>query len=436
MPSFDPNNFSDGISQAEWKMLSEDDHHPLVSKVTESLYPSGSTIKPSMALALLNAGDQPRASMSIARAAIPSAITSFTAIKHHGAVNMTDAVVKSCDIYFYEMCRRVGADKLAPMIHSRGLWREVRPALHHAALRHRPRPAMAGAEISSRMADLRHDQHVDRPGLRPHQPDAARSDGEPDLDRHAGCFRACSKRKPVQPQPPMEIDEDHLDFIRRAMEGVVDHGTAAGSKLPLDGITMAGKTGTAQVHVSAPMNAVDIRRRYWSLRDHSLFVAFAPADDPHYAAAAIIEHGGFGASVAAPLIRDTLLFLFDKEKALQNLAAFEQGTRRDARRADRPQDRRMAPGKRITAPTRQAGMITSAIIPRPLARLPWRLIFLVAGIAFFGLVVLYSAAGGSAQPWAVKQAIVFVFFLTVAIACRGCAKRRSSRSPSRCTESR
>jgi len=60
-------------------------------------------------------------------------------------------------------------------------------------------------------------------------------------------------------------------------------------------------------------------------------------------------------------------------------------------------------------------MITSAIIPRPLARLPWRLIFLVAGIAMFGLIVLYSAAGGSAQPWAVKQAVVFLFFLTVAI---------------------
>ena len=60
-------------------------------------------------------------------------------------------------------------------------------------------------------------------------------------------------------------------------------------------------------------------------------------------------------------------------------------------------------------------MITSAIIPKPLARLPWRLIFLVAAIAMFGLVVLYSAAGGSAQPWAVKQGIVFLFFLAVAI---------------------
>ena len=60
-------------------------------------------------------------------------------------------------------------------------------------------------------------------------------------------------------------------------------------------------------------------------------------------------------------------------------------------------------------------MITSAIIPRPLARLPWRLIFLVAGIALFGLMVLYSAAGGSSHPWAIKQGAVFLFFLGVAI---------------------
>ena len=60
-------------------------------------------------------------------------------------------------------------------------------------------------------------------------------------------------------------------------------------------------------------------------------------------------------------------------------------------------------------------MITSAIIPRPLARLPWRLIFLITGIAMFGLVVLYSAAGGSVHPWAVKQAIVFALFLAIAV---------------------
>ena len=160
------------------------------------------------------------------------------------------------------------------------------------------------------------------------------------------------------------------------------------------------------------MNEVDIRRRFGAFAITRSSSPLLLPMTPITPRAAIIEHGGFGASVAAPLIRDTLLFLFDKEKALAEPRRVRTGPRRNARPADRSQDRPMAPGKRTTAPTRQTGMITSAIIPRPLARLPWRLIFLVAGIAFFGLVVLYSAAGGSAQPWAVKQAIVFIFFLT------------------------
>src|SRR5690242_13697314 len=119
MPSFDPNNFSDGISKNEWKMLSEDDHLPLVDKALESLYPSGSTIKPSMAMALLNAGID-RTERVNCTGSYPLGNHVFHCDKRHGPVDMTDAVVKSCDIYFYEMCRRVGADKLSPMVRSMG----------------------------------------------------------------------------------------------------------------------------------------------------------------------------------------------------------------------------------------------------------------------------------------------------------------------------
>jgi penicillin-binding protein 2 len=115
-----------------------------------------------------------------------------------------------------------------------------------------------------------------------------------------------------------------LNFIRKAMWGVVDHGTAAGAKLPLDGIQMAGKTGTAQTHNLSASERGDYTAAQWKLRDHSLFMAFAPYDNPRYAAATIVEHGGFGAAVAAPLIRDTLLFLYDKRKAIAALQSFEQ----------------------------------------------------------------------------------------------------------------
>jgi len=87
---------------------------------------------------------------------------------------------------------------------------------------------------------------------------------------------------------------------------------------------MAGKTGTAQTHNLSAGERGDYTAASWKLRDHSLFMAFVPFDNPRYAAATIVEHGGFGAAVAAPLIRDTLLFLYDRQKALAALGAFEQ----------------------------------------------------------------------------------------------------------------
>jgi penicillin-binding protein 2 len=87
---------------------------------------------------------------------------------------------------------------------------------------------------------------------------------------------------------------------------------------------MAGKTGTAQTHNLSASERGDYTAANWKLRDHSLFMAFVPFNNPRYAAAAIVEHGGFGAAVAAPLIRDTITFLYDKQKALQALQVFEQ----------------------------------------------------------------------------------------------------------------
>jgi penicillin-binding protein 2 len=132
------------------------------------------------------------------------------------------------------------------------------------------------------------------------------------------------KNKPITPQAQLAVDEDHLNFIHKAMWGVVDHGTAAAAKLPLDGIQMAGKTGTAQTHNLSAGERGNYTASQWKLRDHSLFMAFVPFDNPRYAAATIVEHGGFGAAVAAPLIRDTITFLYDKQKALEALNVFEQ----------------------------------------------------------------------------------------------------------------
>jgi penicillin-binding protein 2 len=128
--------------------------------------------------------------------------------------------------------------------------------------------------------------------------------------------------KPRKRIPPLDADPDHLEFVRKAMTSVVnDHGTAVASKLPLDGVQMAGKTGTAQVF---RLGERGVKNSNWALRDHALFIAFAPADKPRYSIGCIIEHGGFGASAAAPIVRDCMTYLFDKQKAFAALAPLEK----------------------------------------------------------------------------------------------------------------
>jgi penicillin-binding protein 2 len=120
--------------------------------------------------------------------------------------------------------------------------------------------------------------------------------------------------------PPLDVDPEFLEIVRAGMAGVVDHGTAAGSKLPFPEIKMAGKTGTAQVFRLISRG----HQGNWNLRDHALFIAFAPVDKPKYAIGCIIEHGGFGASAAAPIVKDSMTYLFDPQKAMDALAPLEK----------------------------------------------------------------------------------------------------------------
>ncbi len=322
MPSFDPNNFSDGISRNEWKMLSGDDHLPLVDKALESLYPSGSTIKPSMAMALLNAGIDRKQRVNCT-GSYPLGNHVFHCDKRHGPVDMDAAIVHSCDIYFYDMCRRVGAEKLAPMIRSMGFGEKFDLPFDNQSYGTVPDPEWMRRKYHREWQTYDTINMSIGQGMvliNPLQLAVMASR----LATGKRVIPRLLKNKPVVPQTQLAVDADHLNFIRSAMAGVVDHGTAAAAKLPLDGIQMAGKTGTAQTHRLSASERGNYTAALWKLRDHSLFMGFVPFNNPRYAAAAIVEHGGFGAAVAAPLIRDTLLFLYDKQKALTALNVFEQ----------------------------------------------------------------------------------------------------------------
>ena len=136
--------------------------------------------------------------------------------------------------------------------------------------------------------------------------------------------------EPVQLGDPLAIPPDHLALVRDAMDGVINsgRGTASVARLPVDGIKMGGKTGTPQVrNITRGGRAGGVRSNEslaWRMRDHSHFVAFAPVGAPRYACAAIVEHGGWGASAAAPLVRDVMTYLFDKDRAMAALYPLEQ----------------------------------------------------------------------------------------------------------------
>ncbi|MFP5456913.1 MAG: penicillin-binding protein 2, partial [Alphaproteobacteria bacterium] len=122
MPAYDPNSFSDGISHFEWDLLSNDDHLPLTNKVMQGLYPPGSTVKPMVALALLEAGVDPHQSVNCTgRYRLGNSY--FHCWRHagHGPVDMHRAIASSCDVYFYTMARLIGIDRIAAMARKLGL---------------------------------------------------------------------------------------------------------------------------------------------------------------------------------------------------------------------------------------------------------------------------------------------------------------------------
>lgn len=329
MPSYDPNDFSDGISHKTWRMMSEDEKHPLINKVLQGLYPSGSTIKPLMALAFLQAGISPDEKVTCTGAyRVGNAI--FHCDKRHGTLNMHEAIKHSCDIYFYHTSLQAGVDVIAPMARRMGFGEKF-DNLPFVSQRYGtvPDPAWLMKHYHRKW------EMYDTINMSIGQGNILINP----LQLAVMAARIASGRvvmprlirtHQVDSSQPLPVTPEHLAFVRDAMKGVVnDGGTAAMAKLPLPNVQMAGKTGTAQVRriTMAERASGGVRSNEslaWKMRDHSLFVGFAPADNPRYACSIIAEHGGFGAQVAAPACRDTLLYLFDKDKAMKSLTALEE----------------------------------------------------------------------------------------------------------------
>jgi penicillin-binding protein 2 len=330
MPAYDPNSFSDGISHSEWDMLSKDDHLPLVNKVLQGLYPPGSTVKPMMSLALLQAGVDPEARVNCTGAyRVGNAVFHCAKKGGHGPIALHEAIIKSCDIYYYAMGRLAGVDALAPVARGFGLGKQF--DLPVPSQRYGTVPDPAWLQRKHHRSWETYDtvnMSIGQGYLLVNPLQLAVMAG-----RIAGGHAIEPRliRTRASPRPgPLAVTPEHLAFVRDAMSGVVNsgRGTASVAKLPLDGVLLGGKTGTAQVRrITMAERASGVRSNAsldWKMRDHSLFICFAPVEAPRYACAVIVEHGGWGASVAAPIARDTMLYLFDKAKAMAALAPLEE----------------------------------------------------------------------------------------------------------------
>ena len=319
MPSFDPNSFSDGIGRIEWKMLNGDDHIPLLNKALRGLYPPGSTMKPMASLALQLHGVEPEERINCP-GGYRLGNRFFRCDAVHGSVDMRGAIEHSCNTYFWSMAHRVGYEAIAPVATLLGLGQQF--DLPGSAQRYGTVPDPAWKLRRYKQAWTAADSL-----------NAAIGQGYVSvspLQLAVMTSRIASGRNLVpslmfgQNKPPaamLPFTPEQLAVAHDGMFRVVNgSGTGVGSKLLLENIQMAGKTGTAQVRALVSRGSIGD----WKSRDHSLFVCYAPADAPRYAMAVVIEHGTFGARAAAPIARDVMTYLFDPAKAWDTLLALEK----------------------------------------------------------------------------------------------------------------
>jgi penicillin-binding protein 2 len=320
MPSFDPNSFSDGISTNEYAWLRADDHQPLINKATRGLYPPGSTLKPMAAIAAVEHGVDPSERHTCV-GGYRLGRRFFRCLGTHGSIDMPTAIMKSCNSYFYWLAHRLGYDAFAPTAKLLGLGEEFQLAGSNQRYGTIPDSAWKLRKYDQAWTASDSLNAIIGQGYVSVNP----------LQLAVMSARIASGRR-LYPRlinrqfknEPLPFSPEALAIARLGMDLVVNGaGTAVRSRLPLDGITMGGKTGTAQVRGLASGSRG--QSGAWKYRDHGLFVCFAPVENPRYAASVVIEHGMGGSRAAAPVAKDIFTFLYDREKAMEALDTFEAG---------------------------------------------------------------------------------------------------------------
>ena len=341
-PTFDPNLFVDGIDAENWAALNESIDKPLLNRALRGTYPPGSTYKPFMALAALQTGKRAEKTIISDPGFFMFGNHRFRDDKEggHGSVDMYKSIVESCDTYYYTLARDMGVDlmhdQMKPLgfgqitgIDILGESRGVLPSTEWKRTTYKKPEQQrwySGETISlgigqgyNNFTMLQIAQAmgtVANNGLkmRPHLVREV-------LDVETKASTAVAK----EPVEQLALMPENLEVIKKGMIGVNIEGTSATSFVGAQYVS-AGKTGTAQVYTvkqNEKYNASTIDER---MRDHALFVAFAPADDPKVALAMVVENSGFGAQNAAPIARRVFDFvIMGQYPSQEDIEAVQKG---------------------------------------------------------------------------------------------------------------
>ena len=359
-PTFDPNLFVDGIDSESWRELNESIDKPLLNRALRGTYPPGSTYKPFMALAALGTGKRTPQQAIADPGYFNFGNHRFRDDKEggHGMVDMYRSIVQSCDTYYYVLASEMGVDLMAQQLAPFGFGQitgidlegEVRGILPSTDWKKRAyrKPEQkrwyAGETISLgigqgynsfTMLQLAHATATLAAGGERHRPHLVKEI----IDVVSGERRPVG-REAIEPVP---IKPEHMAVIRNALVGVNIEGTSA-SAFRGAAYVAAGKTGTSQVVGIKPGEKYNAAKLAEHLRDHALYMAYAPADNPRIAVALIVENAGFGAQAAAPIVRRAfdywLLGLYPTE---QDIAAVQKGQAAAPLRAPAPAASGVAP---------------------------------------------------------------------------------------------
>ena len=308
-PSYNPNAMSEGLSSKDWKALLSNERNPLSNKAISGQYSPGSTFKTIVALAALESGIIKPETRFFCTGQMFLGNHAFHCWRRHGHghLNIVEALMHSCDIFFYETAQRIGIERIAEMSRRFGLGQKIDVGLENEKaglipdkawkLKRFGEPWQQGETVISGIGQ----GYILTTPLQLATMVARIANGGYAVKP---TFTKVTDKSAIK---KINISTEYINAVKQGMYDVVNvpGGTAYRSHFNINGQEMAGKTGSTQVRrITMKERQTRILRQDelpWKYRDHALFVAFAPYDNPRYGVAVLVEHGGGGSSVAAPI---------------------------------------------------------------------------------------------------------------------------------------